>query len=281
MSERDSILIIGESGVGKTHFGAQLLQRLMGDRGVLRMNGQATNLEPFEEALESLNEGRAAAHTATSAYVDSIWPISNREGGGDARLIWPDYGGEQVRNISATRRVPIEWVERIKAAPSWLLLLRLQQTRAGDDIFSRPLTELKSKTTPEREVQVSDQARMVELLQIMMFARGVADPPLAAPRLGVLLTCWDELGSVETPQAALAERMPMLDSFIRCNWIDPMVMGLSALERPLSPTDRDADYVARGPEEFGYVIDNDGSRNSDLTVAVERLLHGKQTGLAA
>ena len=53
----NSILLIGESGVGKTHYGAQLLQRLMKGDGLLRMNGAATNLEPFEAALENLNEG--------------------------------------------------------------------------------------------------------------------------------------------------------------------------------------------------------------------------------
>lgn len=43
----NSILLIGESDVGKTHYGAQLLKRLMKRDGQLRMNGAATNLEPL------------------------------------------------------------------------------------------------------------------------------------------------------------------------------------------------------------------------------------------
>ena len=72
----NSILLIGESGVGKTHYGAQLLKRLMKGDCQLRMNGAASNLEPFEAAMESLNEGMAADHTPTPTYVDSVWPIA-------------------------------------------------------------------------------------------------------------------------------------------------------------------------------------------------------------
>nr|WP_199749619.1 hypothetical protein [Corallococcus sp. AB038B] len=137
----NSILLIGESGVGKTHYGAQLLKRLMKGDGRLRMDGAATNLEPFEAAMESLNEGMAAGHTATTTYVDSIWPISD-ETGTKADLVWPDYGGEQIKNISSSRRIPAAWRTRVLSTPAWLLLVRIQQTRVSDDIFSRPLSDL-------------------------------------------------------------------------------------------------------------------------------------------
>lgn len=267
----NSILLIGESGVGKTHYGAQLLQRLMKGGGQLRMNGAATNLEPFEAALEALNEGRAADHTATSTYVDSVWPVADRAGL-QAKLVWPDYGGEQIKTMIASRRVPNAWLERIRTARAWLLLVRLQQTRVGDDIFSRPLIELHGKSVENREVQVSDQARLIELLQMLRFVGAVTERPLYRPRLGVLLTCWDELGFDGTPAAALESRLPMLAAFIRSNWCAPVVLGLSALGRPLNPNEPDAEYVRRGPEEFGYVVRADGSHSPDLTIPVEQLL---------
>ena len=130
----ESILLIGESGVGKTHYGAQLLKRLMKGDGQLRMDGAATNLEPFEAAMESLNEGMAAGHTPTATYVDSIWPIADGRGR-KAEPVWPDYGGEQIRAMSSPRRIPAAWRARVVAAPAWLLLVRLQQTRVADDIF--------------------------------------------------------------------------------------------------------------------------------------------------
>ncbi len=267
----NSILLIGESGVGKTHYGAQLLQRLMKGDGLLRMNGAATNLQPFEAALEALNEGRAADHTATSIYVDSVWPVVN-QAGRQANLVWPDYGGEQIKTMITSRRVPNSWQDRIRAAQSWLLLIRLQQTRVGDDIFSRPLGNLHGKSVENCEVHVSDQARLIELLQMLRFVGAVTESPIPRPRLGVLLTCWDELGFDGTPAAVLESRLPMLAAYIRSNWYVPMVLGLSALERPLSPNERDAEYICRGPEEFGYVVKSDGSHSPDLTVPVELLL---------
>jgi hypothetical protein len=270
VSER-SILLIGESGVGKTHYGAQLLKRLMKGDGQLRMDGAATNLEPFEAAMESLNEGMAAGHTPTTTYVDSVWPIAD-VGGRKAELVWPDYGGEQIKAISSNRRIPAAWRARVVNAPAWLLLVRLQQTRVSDDIFSRPLSTLKGTGIENREVQVSDQARLIELLQMLLYIRGaITTKPLATPRLCVLLSCWDELDADKQPAAILEQRLPMFASFVESTWSEPSVLGLSALERPLSPRDRDMEYAARGPEQFGYVVLPDGQRSTDLTVPIQRL----------
>lgn len=273
MSASDrSILLIGESGVGKTHYGAQLLKRLMKGDGQLRMTGAATNLEPFEAAMESLDEGMAAGHTPTTTYVDSIWPIADI-GGRKAELVWPDYGGEQIKAISSTRRIPAAWRARVVAAPAWLLLVRLQQTRVSDDIFSRPLSTLKGTGVENREIQVSDQARLIELLQMLLYIRGaIGTKLLESPRLCVLLSCWDELAADERPAVVLKQRLPMFSSFMQSIWAEPSVLGLSALERPLSPRDRDMEYAARGPDQFGYVILPDGQRSTDLTLPIQRLL---------
>ncbi|WP_373321619.1 TRAFAC clade GTPase domain-containing protein, partial [Acetobacter fabarum] len=48
---------------------------------------------------------------------------------------------------------------------------------------------------------------------------------------------------------------------------------LSALERPLSPTTRDMDYASKGPEHFGYVIEANGTKSSDLTLPIHHLLN--------
>ncbi|MQW88688.1 hypothetical protein [Sinorhizobium saheli] len=268
----NSILLIGESGVGKTHYGAQLLKRLIKGDGELHMDGAATNLEPFEAAMEHLNEGMAAGHTPTTTYVDSIWPVADSEGR-KAELIWPDYGGEQIKSMSSTRRIPSPWHKRVIATPGWLLLVRLQHTRANDDIFSRPLSNLKGTGSDNREVQVSDQARLVELLQMLLYIRGaISTKRLASPRLCVLLTCWDELGTDEQPGTVLEQRLPLFSSFLQSTWAETSIMGLSALERALSPRDPDAEYVARGPEQFGYVVLPDGRHSVDLTLPIRHLL---------
>lgn len=268
----NSILLIGESDVGKTHYGAQLLKRLMKGDGQLRMDGAATNLKPFEAAMECLNEGKAAEHTPASTYVDSLWPIADITGA-KAMLVWPDYGGEQIKTMLSNRRIPSAWRTRVLSASAWLLLVRLQQIRSTDDILSRPLCELKGASNDNRAVQISDQARLIELLQMLAYVGGtISADPLRRPRLCVLLSCWDELNTADPPVAVFEQRLPMFANFVASTWAQPMIFGLSALERPLSTHNRDTDYVNHGPEQFGYIVLPDGTHSPDLTLPIQRLL---------
>ena len=267
-----SILLIGESGVGKSHYGAQLLKRLMQEDGRIRMDGAATNLEPFETVLTKLDAGLAADHTATSVYHESRWPIVD-DHGRNADLIWPDYGGEQLKEIIDDRRLQRIWLQRIAHSSAWLLMIRLQTTRTDDDIFSRPLTTLNSNSEESRGGRLSDQARLIELLQILLYARPTSNKRMGhLPPLVVLLTCWDEIEGPGRPMDVLQERLPMFGDFVTSNWKDCSVLGLSALERALDKERPDKDYVTQGSERFGYVVLEDGVHSADLTLPIRALL---------
>jgi hypothetical protein len=143
----------------------------------------------------------------------------------------------------------------------------------NDDIFSRPLAELAGTGVENHAVQVSDQARLIELLQMLLYTRGVStDQQIEKPLLSVLLTCWDELSTGGRPLDMLRRQLPMFCDFVISNWARPNIVGVSALERPLNPRDRDAEYAARGPETFGYVVLQDGTRSPDLTLPIKMLL---------
>ena len=267
-----SILVIGESGVGKSHYGGQLLKRLMKEDGRIRMDGAATNLEPFEAVMARLDAGLSADHTTTAVYHESHWPVVDDEGR-KANLIWPDYGGEQIKNIIDNRRLPHVWLKRIGQSSAWLLLIRLQRTRMDDDIFSRPLTSLERDSREPGRAPLSDQARLIELLQMLVYAQSRSDKRMAGlPCLVVLLTCWDEMESPGKPIDVLHERLPMFGDFVESNWEDSSVLGLSALERALDKEAPDESYIAQGSERFGYVVLEDGSLSSDLTLPIRKLL---------
>ncbi|CAB5670689.1 Uncharacterised protein [Delftia tsuruhatensis] len=274
MAAQHTILLVGESNVGKTHYGAQFLKRLMVRACALKMSGAPTNLEAFTTALSCLTEGKSTDHTPASTYVESVWPITD-ESGRYAELVWPDYGGEQVRNLVTQRRIPAAWRDRVLGAKDWVLLIRLHSLRSEDDLFSRPLQSFAAAESQGAPVahELSDQARTVELLQMLLYlAQFHLDRPLRTPRLTILLSCWDELDTTERPADLLASRLPMLWSFVRSNWLSPAVIGLSALERALSKTDADEEYAIRGPEEFGYVVLPDGKKNTDITLPIQRLM---------
>ncbi|MNN39750.1 hypothetical protein D3C81_1537980 [compost metagenome] len=239
----------------------------------LKMTGAPTNLEAFTTALSCLTEGKSTDHTPADIYVESVWPITD-EAGRYAELVWPDYGGEQVRNLVAQRRIPAAWRDRVVEATDWVLLIRLHSLRSEDDLFSRPLQSF-APVEPQGEAayELSDQARTVELLQMLLYlAQFHLDRPLCKPRLTILLSCWDELETTELPADLLASRLPMLWSFVRSNWASPTVIGLSALERALDKTDADQDYAIRGPEEFGYVVLPNGEKNTDITLPIQYLM---------
>lgn len=271
-----SILLLGESNSGKTHYGAQLLGRLMMRQGVLRMNGAAPTLGPFETALQSLNDGLAAGHTAQATHHDSHWPVIDTSGRA-ADLYWPDYGGEQVKEILELRRIPPRWRTRAQESDAWIVLVRPGAARPAKDIFSRRLADLRGRRDTPTTFRLSDQARIVELLQMLLYARGVGlKTPLATPALTLLLSCWDELGFADRTQPAdvLRERFPMLHDFATSNWCSEAltIMGLSALGRALSAELADNDYVVQGPEAFGYVVHSDGTSDTDLTQPIAQRL---------
>ncbi len=269
-----SILLIGESDVGKSHYGGQLLKRLMKADGRIRMDGAASNLEPFQAVMDRLNAGVSADHTAMATYEESVWPIVDDKGR-KAHLIWPDYGGEQVKHIIDTKRLPNAWRTRIIQSPAWLLLLRLQQVHTNDDIFSRPLPHLMKNQAENRETPLSDQARLIELLQMLVHVRSAHNEHKGGgPRLLVLLTCWDEMEiePQKRPVEVLRRYLPMLCDFIDSNWKDFLIFGLSALGRRLDKDKCDMDYVTRGSEQFGYVVMEDGTCSPDLTLPIRKLI---------
>lgn len=267
-----SILLIGESDVGKSHYGGQLLKRLMQEDGQLRMDGAATNLEPFQAVMACLDAGRSADHTPITTYHESRWPIVDNEEQ-KADLIWPDYGGEQIKNIIDKRRLPQVWLKRITQSSAWLLLIRPQKIRTDDDVFSRPLASLKGRVTESWDSGLSDQARLIELMQVLTYIWSTANERSGGfPPLVVLLTCWDEMDSPGKPIDELCSRLPMFVDFVASNWEESSVLGLSALGRALDKQTPDEDYIEKGSERFGYVVLEDGRRSSDLTHPIRRLI---------
>ncbi len=272
-----SVLLIGESGVGKTHYGAQLLSRLYKTEScelTLDTEGHQANLDPYETTFQKLNAGLAAEHTTSTTFIESIWPVVNKAGV-KSQLVWPEYAGEQVSLMLKDRNLPEQWLNSIREGASWLLMIRLNLHQDQADILSKPVSSIH-KEAPEspNEVNMSHQARLIELLQIMLFGGGVSlDKPVETPKLAVMLTCWDELGlDLPPPEKLLETEMPMLHQFITSIWEQPLFFGLSALGKALSSDEADEGYVNLGPEAFGYIVNPEGTKLPDLTIPLRALL---------
>lgn len=289
-----SLLVVGGPGTGKTHYGGQLLKRLRRGMGKLILRGAPENVTPFEEVLKCLGKGTSAEHTPTGVYQEIVLPIGTAD---RARrdLVWPDYGGEQIRQIVEQRRLTKDWRTRLAAADAWLLFIRPGHIDPEEDILSRPpagsgksVSESKSTSRdansgkednsfiPEgQSLNIwSNQAYYIELLQIMLYTAGASSiRRVNHPTLTVILSCWDETSESESgvlPADVLGRKMPMLSSFLKATWEEPylFIFGLSALGRTLKKGEVDEEYGDIGSENFGYVVTPDGHNDPDLTLPI-------------
>lgn len=266
------IAVFGESNVGKSHFGAQLIGRLNAESGALRMRGAAADLGAFEEVFQSLSNGVPGAHTSAGTYTETLLPVQAADGTA-IDLNWPDYAGEQVSQLLEDRRVPASWQKRVDAADGWVLIVRPKHVPFGHDIFSKPLSDLQTSRTG-CAVERSPQARLVELLQMLVYTSR-ARTGKRMPALAVLLSCWDELEEPRgvTPATVLRKNLPMLADYISNNWSEErlIVLGLSATGVALSKAAPNQDFVYKGAEAMGWIVDADGEHSPDLTLPVAKL----------
>lgn len=276
---RDStVLLIGDSDTGKTHYGAQLLGRLQVDAGGLKLATVPESIEPLRGALLELNKGLPAGHTSREMYDEVRLPLIDTSGR-PITILWPDYGGEKIGEMVTQRRVGPEWRSRINRSQLWILFIRPALLLPEEDVFSRPIHEVIAGDGGSPKPRPwSKQAWYTELLQLFVFVRSAGIlSPLRVPRLAVVLSCWDELPPPEVdhePAEVLFGRAPLLSQFLNAQWEEEAVefFGLSSLGRPLDRDQPDDEFREVGPESFGYAVAPDGSRDSGLTLPLSWLL---------
>lgn len=282
-----NLIVIGANSTGKTHYAGQLYGRLRETESRLKLRHPPENLAPLENVLERLNDGKTAPHTEQDVYHEIDFPLVN-EKGEEFNLLFPDYGGEQIKNIIKRRLIPNEWVKRLTDSEGWMVFIRLSLVTKPEDLIFRPPGNLLD--TPQSNLPNSNDSKaqtdkitsvtFVELLQaaLAVSRRGILQKR-KEPILVIVLSCWDELSETNTdekviPFDVLRGKLPMLAEFIEANWCEESlkVYGLSSLGKSLNEKKSDEEYLDLGPENFGYVIEPNGARESDLTLPIIELM---------
>jgi hypothetical protein len=271
--EKHNILIIGGPNTGKTHFGIQLYERINSRQFEFKIDPQnrPSDLSIFEDGLKNIYNGKRVAHTEASANRSIELKITD-EKNSEVKLAFPDYAGEQITSIVDNRKVNDLWQDYIEKSTSWVLFIRLNELTTLEDIVNKGMPsaeEIQKRNSQPPPVKISEAAFYVELIQTFAYIKGLSTySPIVEPNLTVVLSCWDELDLPEdqVPSTLLQERLPMLFDFLNNNWQNESlsIIGLSSTEKSLTD-DPDDDFMDKEPINFGYFVDNGGSRNKDLT----------------
>lgn len=274
-----ALLVLGSHDSGKSTYRAQVYQRVEHFEGELQLTKSVKAIGSLEADVERLNQGLQLLHTNSEVYHSTALALSDRSGR-EIILEFADYGGEQIKNIGNNNLMPVEWLSRAQNSTSWLYLIRIDQLRPQKDFMTSHVHSRTVGETSEQRVrlEISPQINAIETLQRLLFARGTSiRHPLETPRLGILLSCWDELAEDEQKQTAeeiLKRRAPLFFHYLKSNWKaeELKLWALSSTEKSLPPITPDLDFIVNGPQNVGYIIDSNKPKSPDLTIPIVWLL---------
>ena len=274
MTTNNEILIIGPPRSGKTTFLAQLFGRLVDKKGKLQLASAPKNIDGIKNAYDRLAEGEETESTPSTDNMEVKIPVIHE--GQEFVLHCKDYGGEQVRDLVALMEYDNTWIDRAKKNDRWILFIRPSEIEHRFDLSKKGYAVKDPKETNTPISGTSDQSQFIELVQVLLHARGTGmKDPISTPRLLIALTCWDELSTDSTPEEILQQKMPLFAHFIVANWLPEAfkIIGVSAQEFPLK-TDKARDkYLDDMPQNFGYLVLEDNPKEKDLTLLIEKVLN--------
>ena len=274
------ILLLGGPNSGKTHFAGQLYGRLKRRPEKLKIrsgDGSTTNLTALESVLRSLEDGNAAEHTPAEQYDQIIFPLIDSDEN-KLDLYWPDYGGEQLKQLFEQREVPAAWRERLVSSEGWMLFIRLSSETTYPDAIAKLASLPEERPKENLRLETWDaNAYWIELIQIICSVAGYGTTAAQnKPPLAIFLSCYDEnTTDGKTPSEVLKTKLPLFYQFINSNWLKDSlsIWGVSALGKTLTPESNDDSFIDEGPEFQGWVVEPDShEQNSDLTAPISWLL---------
>ena len=274
VSVNKTILIIGHPKSGKTTFFAQFFTRVRKRKSCITLYKAPVSIKAITNAEKRLAAGEEPSTTSADENVELVLPIAVK--GQNFDLVCPDYGGEQVNNLTDLMEVDSNWHKLVNSSNRWLLFIRPHHITPEYDLSVSSYDYIEKTKSDVIEIPVlSTQSKFIELIQTLLYVKSKrTKQPILEPKLSVVLTCWDELITEKTPYQVLEEKLPLLLHYIETIWIGDSVkiFGLSAQEFPLITQEAKDKYQDELPENFGYIINPEGKKDNDITKLVEMAL---------
>jgi len=267
------VLVLGGPSVGKSTFLMQLFGRVASGECSLSLRAAPDSLTAINDGWKRLQQGLPATHTPHGTDSVQTLPAADTNGRRlDVRV--PEYAGEDLRRVWDAHRLSERWETLARESDHWVVLIRLSQHPDIPDLISRPIGEIASVAATPSDGDDGQALPIdmltVELLQILQHGRaqaGISDERQL--RVTLALSCWDELGldAGARPSSVASERLALLDSYCRAVWGSRYrVLGLSSQGRALTESEPADDFIDYGPQKMGWLVNEDGSQNPDLTM---------------
>jgi len=274
MAVDDSILIIGHPASGKTVFIIQFFIRVTKRKSSITLTKTPENIKAITDAVRRITSGEEPIPTPAEENVKLVLPI--KVDGKNIDLVCPDYGGEQVNDLTALMEIDNNWKELVNGSNRWMLFIRPDKIAPEYDLSISSFEGIeKTRSTTFTSPGLSDQSKFIELLQVLLYTKnkGIRHP-IVEPKLFIVLTCWDELNTTKKPVQVLREKIPMLLHFVETIWEKEAfeIFGLSAQEFPLTTQEAKDKYLNDLPENLGYMVDQGGVEDKDITKLVKMVL---------
>ena len=271
MAVDDSILIVGQPDSGKTTFIAQFLTRVKKRKSSIKLIKTPENIKAITNAIKRLSMGEEPVTTPADENVELVLLIN--VDGKNIDLVCPDYGGEQVNALIELMEINENWQKLVNSSDRWIHFIRPHEITPEYDLSISSYDEIETrKSTVFKSPGLSNQSKFIELLQILLHTKNKGVKHLiSVPKLSIVLTCWDELKTNKKPVQVLREKLPMFLHFVETVWEKEAfeILGLSAQEFPLKTQEAKDKYINELPENFGYMIDQEGVKDKDITKLVK------------
>jgi hypothetical protein len=269
-----TILICGEPSAGKSNFIGKSWVAVDSGKSALEISGLPDDLDAVRSLSSSLLGGafcgRTNPNSANTILLDVLRAKDHVPLG---QLVLPDFSGEDLARIYGGRQWLKSWADLFETLQGWLIFIRGGTIRTvfdwakaqelGGDFLKR---DHAAETEPPTDVL------LVEINQLLV--EELESRNNTAPRIGVVLTCWDELPQEDKDmpfETYIRENLPLFWQFLtarRSQGGDIKYFGLSTTGGDLHDSEYKAEFLT-DPSSFGFVLvsDEDGRRIECADVA--------------
>lgn len=283
MSQPAQLLFMGLPSSGKTTFLAALWHVLSqrGDKTSLKLSqttGERTYLNRIEKEW---CDCKLVPRTNTQTDEVVVLHLQTMAKG-QFDLVIPDLSGEAFEQVLADRRMSLAHKDLVCGARGILLFVNSEIQRGTQISQAAQLVasiggrmdEAGTNTelaTPWSVEKMPTQVKLVELLQMVLDQTG------RKLRIALVVSAWDLVDSLGSPEVYLKRSLPLLHQFLEANddWLEYSVFGVSAQGGDITVAKEKASLLERDDAVDRIKVRIGNESNNDITKPIAWLLENK------